>query len=262
MGHIRLGRLPKSQRWRTVVELLDSPQPDAAAVASATVLAASIRLIKLQRDPAVAHCFWLLTRLASAARRSDFVDALPSLGLHAQPTDSILGFIAHVSDRVRADVEQYPESGPFSELASLALRRALTETIGQEGRSLFGSSIDDLVHAFRRHSSPVQFGVLAKSYFADFFARTLRFYVEKELSNRAGTSPGFANAEDGQKFAEALDLYARQSARIMEDFAVGWYGKHDWESKGAIGRDEAQGFVAVALRKLRQELAQTEAGRS
>jgi hypothetical protein len=52
----------------------------------------------------------------------------------------------------------------------------------------------------------------------------------------------------------ALDLYARQSSRIMEDFAAAWYSKRNWQANDRITEEEAQGFVAVALRKLRQEL--------
>jgi hypothetical protein len=44
----------------------------------------------------------------------------------------------------------------------------------------------------------------------------------------------------------------------MEDFAIGWYGKHSWESGGEISYEDARGFVVVALRKLRMELVRAE----
>ncbi len=75
MGHTRVGRLPKTQRWRDVVAILDAPDPDATRVAAATAHAATRRLNALVDDPSHTYCFWLLTRLASAARRPDFVDA-------------------------------------------------------------------------------------------------------------------------------------------------------------------------------------------
>ncbi len=43
----------------------------------------------------------------------------------------------------------------------------------------------------------------------------------------------------------------------MEDFASGWYSKRNWESQGQISPEEARGFVAVALRKLRMEFVQS-----
>ena len=61
-------------------------------------------------------------------------------------------------------------------------------------------------------------------------------------------------------FMRALDTHTRQSARIAEEFAGGWYSKHNWESKGQITSAEAQRFVAYALRKLRTELKREAAG--
>ena len=52
----------------------------------------------------------------------------------------------------------------------------------------------------------------------------------------------------------ALELHTRQASRIMEDFASGWYSLHNWQANDQITQGEAQGFVAVALRKLRQEI--------
>lgn len=251
-------QLPRTVKWNHVVGLLRVANPDAQSVANATVEAAASRLGELGRDPSLTYCFWLLTRLASAARGPEFVHDVGALGLDVQGTDSAVGFISRVSDRVREEVGRHPESGPFGELASLALRRALLDTVGTEGRSLFGSSVDDLERAFQRHATPTQFGHLSRHFFGDFFARTLRFYVEKELSNQVGEYPGLSSTAESGSFAAALDQYGRESAGIMEQFATDWFDKHHWQAQGTIGREEAQGFVAGALRKLRYELTHPE----
>ena len=136
MGHLRLGRLPKTYNWQAVVDLLNDSPADAPAVARATIKAAETRLRELARDPSLTYCFWLLTRIAWSSREPDFNRALAELGL--QPTDNglALSFISQVSDHVRSELARYPESGPFSELASLALRRALSETVEQEGQHI------------------------------------------------------------------------------------------------------------------------------
>jgi hypothetical protein len=258
MGHIRLGRLPKTLRWRQVVNLLDEPSLDAVAVARATTVAAERRLRELARDPTLVYSFWLLTRLTAAARQPSFEAELAEVGLPAAPNEPILTFISGVGEAVRVEAAAHPESGHFAEFASLALRRALADTVGQHGPSLFGSSVEDLQAALRTFSSGQSFGRVARLFFGDFFAPTLRSFVERELSNQTGSAPALRGIEDSRDFADSLDRYARESARIMESFAAGWYGKHNWESKGRISRHEAQGFVAVALRKLRSELTRYE----
>lgn len=254
MGHLRIGRLPKTLKWQQVIGLLDRSPDDTAAVTAATIAAAEGRLRALANDPSLAYCFWLLTRLTWAARDERFTDTLAGLGLEVESADSALRFIAQVTDKVRAEIRAHPESGPFGELASLALRRALTETVGEQGRSLFGSSVEDIRQAFRAYSTRAQFSALAHRFFGDFLSRTLLYFLDRETSNHVGAGNGFATVEQSAEFARAIDTHARQSARIMREFAGGWYGKHNWESRGEISRDEVAGFVAVALRKLRSEL--------
>jgi hypothetical protein len=145
-------------------------------------------------------------------------------------------------------------SGPFGELASLALRRALTETVGEQGRSMFGTSVEDIRQAFRAYSTRAQFALLAHRFFGDFLARTLAYFLDRDTSNHAGPGRGLASVDQSADFSRGIDTHARQSARIMRDFPGGWCTKHNWESKGAISQDDVAGFIAVALRKLRGEL--------
>ena len=148
MGHNRLGRLPKTRRWVEVVELLDTSPEQTSAVASAVVEAADNRLRRLANDPALAYCFWLLTRITWAARGPGFFDDLSRLGIDATPGSSALTFISQVTDRVREELSTYPSSGHFAEISSLPLPHSLSQTVGQQGPSLFDSSVDDVQRAF------------------------------------------------------------------------------------------------------------------
>ena len=82
----------------------------------------------------------------------------------------------------------------------------------------------------------------------------LSSYLARELSNHAEGSIAERDAVAG-----AIDLHARQSAAIMREFAGGWYSKQNWETQDEITLDDAQRFVAVALRKLRAELKRESA---
>ena len=256
MGHVRLGRLPKTPRWIEVINLLDRAAPDPADLAAAVVRAAEFRFRQLANDEGMGYSFWLLTRITWAARGQSFVEDLSRLGITVSPSNSCLQFISQVTDRVREELSRTSEDGDFAELGSLALRNALTDTVGQQGPSLFGSSLEDLQRSFREYSTQAQFGRLAHRFFGDFFARLLRSYVDRELANHVGASPGLSNLGESRLFLDALDLHARHTARIVEDFAGGWYSRHNWESQGEVSRDETQRFMAYALRKLRTELKQ------
>jgi hypothetical protein len=120
--------------------------------------------------------------------------------------------------------------------------------------SFLGSSVDDVRLAFQAHSTKDRFGAVARRFFADFMARSLRSFVDRALAQHVGPGQGIANVDQSGAFMAALDTHTRQSARIVETFAADWYSKHNWQIQGQISQAEAQGFMAVALRKLRSEL--------
>lgn len=254
MGHVRLGRLPRTILWQNVVGLIDDSPDNIPAVAAGTISATDARLRSLPTDPSLVYCYWLLTRITSASRDDVFDAALARLGLPVPASESALAYISQLSDVVREDLAPYTLSGPFGEIASLAQRRALSETIGAHGRSIFGSSVEDIQHAFRAHSTPTQFGELTRRFFGDYIARTLRYFVERDVSNLVGDGHALRTIEESRQFTSSLDRYARESTGIIEEFASDWYSKHNWEASGAISQEEVQVFIAVALRKLRSEL--------
>lgn len=254
MGHNRLGRLPKTQQWLELVALLETAPERVPTVAGQALTAADDRLRQLADDPALTYCFWLLTRVTWASRSADFADQLADLGVAVQPDDSALTFVAQLADHVRGVDAQDTGSGHFGELAALALRRALAETVGQQGASFLGSSVEDVRLAFQAHASKDRFGAVARRFFADFMARSLRSFVDRALVQHVGPNQRIANVAQSAEFIAALDLHTRQSARIVESFAADWYSKHNWQSQGQISQGEARGFMNHALRKLRSEL--------
>lgn len=237
-----------------MIGLLQSSPEDIEQIASQTVGAAERRLRQLSDDPSLGYALWFLARIAWASRTEVFVSRLEAFGFALDADDPALSFIAQSSDHLREIFSRLPQSGPFGELASLALRRTLSETVGQQSGSLFGASVSDLQLAVREYSTSSGFSVMARRFFADFMARTIRFFVDREVSNAAGGDRALQGTDATRRFDEALDLYCRQSARILDNFAADWFSKRNWLTGGEVSRDEAQGFVAVALRKLRSEL--------
>lgn len=254
MGHLRLGRLPKTRRWRDVVDLLEAAPDDAATIAQATLTAAERRLREAGRDPSLTHAVWLLIRVTQAARTQDFQEVLQQMGLPSRPETSTFSFISAVADHLRHASATHTESGALAELASLAVRRTLSETVGQQGPSFFGSSLDDLQHALRQYSTEQQFGGVAQRFFGDFLSRTLTYYLDRELTNSLGGSATPRSITENLQTKEAVARHAHESARIMRDFAAEWYSKHNWQSRGQITEEETARFVGYALRKVRSEL--------
>ena len=98
MGHLRMGRLPKTRRWTQVVDLLDAGSLDTGELAAAVFEAADYRLRQLANDQGLGYSFWLLTRIALAARGNTFVEDLSRLGITTDPR-TIIAAVYRSGDR-------------------------------------------------------------------------------------------------------------------------------------------------------------------
>ena len=67
MGHVRLGRLPRSKAWKDVVGLITAGA-DASQIANATIRAADKAFSFVLNDRGFTEAVWLMTQLAIAAR--------------------------------------------------------------------------------------------------------------------------------------------------------------------------------------------------
>ena len=199
LGHIRLGRLPKSARWREVVGVMESDPQNAERIAAATLVASEDYLRSVRNDPALGRAYWTLVRLMAAARGDDFAGELRRLGLPSDGGGSSIAFLAGVADSVRRESADAADGSMAGEIAGLALRRALMETVGTQATSMFGSTVDDLQAAFRAHAKERQFGEVSRLFFGDFLARVLRGALDREAPRLLGAARERSDAAAGRR---------------------------------------------------------------
>ncbi|MBI3910028.1 MAG: hypothetical protein HY320_03735 [Armatimonadetes bacterium] len=254
MGHIRLGRLPKTRKWRAVFSALESAAPNAPDLAAATAEAAEERFAALAGDPIINFCFWTLVRIATSARSGDFTDELLRLGFRVTSFTSGLSFVHQLSQAVERQSRLRGEPNVFSRMAQLGLREVVSANILEQSRSLFGTETVGIQAAWRALSTEARFGRVARQFFADLMSRSLRYLVDKELSNHVGPEGSFASPSVVLEFHKSLDGYCFESAKIVEEFASGWFSKHNWQSNNNITEANTAGFTAYAIEKIAMEL--------
>src|SRR5215470_3389488 len=120
MGHIRLGTLPKTQKWNQVVSLI-AGGADVERIAAASADAAEHGLERASQDEGLAHAFWLLTQIPQAARQSNFSERLWELGLNVSSKPSLLEIVAAFT---RAVDRHLRESCGRSDLGEMAQHAA------------------------------------------------------------------------------------------------------------------------------------------
>jgi hypothetical protein len=245
MGHIRLGRLPRTHKWQEVVRLLGA-DTGTGKVAAATLDASKAGLQNAARDAALVHSFWLLTQLPLCARKADFVGELGKLGISVADKPTVLDLVGGFSDAVDDHIYRQGGRTDLGEMAQMGAAESLASVLGERTETLFGS--EDARQELARLATPANFSLLARDFFSRLTERYLTYFLSRELSNKlSGVS---ANRE----FRKALELHCRQASKILETFAGEWFSKANY--RGGITPRKAAGFVAHAMDKLRAELQQ------
>lgn len=252
MGHIRLGVLPKSRKWRQVVEELRLGA-NVGTIAASAADAAEASLQSAARDPAFLHSLWLLSQIPLAARSSAFAEDLRCLGVPVPDRPSLMDVVAAFSAAVDRHAREKGGRTDLGEMAQMAAVESLTAAVGPDLPSLFGPEPADVQRALGRFANGDRFSALAREFFARLTRRSLDYYLSRELSNHIG--PGERFADDGTRalFDAALDRHCREASRIIEEFAGGWYGKTVYQREG-LTPEAVRRFAPVAFKKMRAEL--------
>jgi hypothetical protein len=252
MGHVRLGVLLKSLKWRQVVEELRL----GAGVGEIAALAAEAAETSLQaaaNDPAFLHAFWLLTQVPLAARGPAFAEDLGRLGIKVADPPSLMSVVAALSDAVDRHVRAQGGRTDLGEMAQMAAVESLTAIVAPTLPSLFGPGPEEVQRAIGRLAAGDRFSALAREFFARLTQRTLDYYLSRELANHIGAGERFSDDAARSGFDHALNRHCREASRIVEEFAGGWYGKNVYQGDG-LTPDDVRRFAPVAFKKIRAEL--------
>lgn len=251
MGHMRLGTLPDTTRWRRVVGVL-AEGGSVAEVANATSAAAQAGLELAQGDPGLCHAVYLLSQLALAAREDNFAAALQDAGISAGAEPGLYDLISGFTEAVDRHLISTGKRTDISEMAQLAAVESLTSLIGERSASLFGTTSAEIKHAAYELSTKKGFSTLAHDFFSRFTQRFLTYHLGRELSNHVGGNGRFADPQENSAFVQQLSAHCREAAVIVREFAGGWYSKANFES--GITPQKAKHFANYALTKLSREL--------
>ncbi len=171
MGHQRLGEIPKTQKWKKVVEKITSevgaspsgqatPQVDVAQIAYEILIAGEGGLAEATNDPGLQSTVYLLTQIVLSARQEDWQAGLAAIGLKLDKDASVFDLTGEVQRVIDEDVRRHGRPTTVGEIARQAAGEALAELTRDEAISLFGSGRDEVQQAVKKLSTKAGFAKL------------------------------------------------------------------------------------------------------
>jgi hypothetical protein len=266
MGHTRLGKVPKTQKWTAVISLItgsDAPSgeggsgvllaDDVQAISRQTLDAAQGGLKKAIDDSGLRYTFYLLTQLVLAAKTEDWASNLDELGIQLSEDATVFDLTSEVQNAIDTYIEICAYPTDISEIAQQAAGEAISELAGTEQIALLSSNRDELQQVIRGLSTKKGFSKLGQIFFGRFMSRFLNFYISR-ITAANSDSERLPQIGDISRFNESLRRHCEQSAQIVHDFCGQWYSKTEF--KQGINLNNTSGFMAVAIKKLQDELMQ------
>ena len=252
MGHIRLGTLPQSKKWREVVELLDTNVP-LEEVAEASARASELDMKRASNDPAFQFVAGLMVELPLMARSPGFDGSLEKMGLSPDALMSVSTLLSGVSEAIDRNTFELGQSSDLGELAQSALIESLSTKLRGELPTLFNPQPHEIRHALGQFAGGQRFAELARDFFARLTYKSLDYYLSRELANHTGADARFVSDADRVSFEKALFQHTFETSRIVEEFAGGWYGKTVWKEQN-LTPESINRFTQFAFKKMRAEL--------
>jgi len=255
MGHLRLGHLAHTQKWKHVIGLLEegAPLPD---LADASLDASLTGLKRIPNDPGYLQVLNTIVELAAVSRKKDLNLSLYNTGISDTDQTSSFGFLSAISRKVSDNLgEVYPRSD-VGKIAQDAFLSALTKQIKEKSGSLFGENetAKSLTEPFRgKH-----FKSLMHEFYSGLTSRYLSYYLSRELPHHVGQGRRFANLAEHTEFSRQLETFCQQTVRIADEFTPGWVGKAIYEKN--IGSDAISRYAHVAIKKIISEFRRSGQG--
>lgn len=253
MGHNLLPRTPTSARWQDVVAHV-AGGGSVEEVAAAAVHAADRDLSRAARDPVFVEAVRLLAAIPIAAAGTHPGEELEALGLTCGSNPSTPALLGAVSRRLDEAASDAGRGTDFGELSRRALIASLVEAIDARTPKLAPPEPGDTIRALAALRRTDDFAALSRRFFGRLVSEALSNWVDRILPQHLGEDRRFADIAAENAFARALDVHVRETTRIIQEYASGWYGKTLGEG-GAVTYDKAQRFGGYAFTKIRRELS-------
>lgn len=251
MGHVRTGFLPHTKQWIAIVEQLSQFGGDADVVphiANDTLNAIKKTYAAMPFDESVHRAITFLATLAFSAKQADQVTYLRANGYTVDDKLSLFSLISSAKRLIITETGSLETNKIAKDSAMQAIITYYEEHQNNQ-ITLWG---DESNNPIRLAGSGAAFCEMARSFFAYFTDKQIKYYVERAAASAIddyGSLNKFTTALSVQ--ANAIADHAFETSKIMQSFAAGWFNKYAVSAPPS--KTEVTNFLHTSFGKMREE---------
>jgi hypothetical protein len=252
MGHTRLGKLPRTYRWRQVINLLEQAV-SLPELAQATFDAAQAGLACVPKDQGFTQTLTTIFEFIDGLQSRDPAAVLRQKGF-ALPNDaSLFDYINSFKERADATISEVRLRSDVAEIAQNSFTQTVFEGVAPSLPTFFGAGPGDVQKALQTNLKGQLLTKTMHAFFVTFTQQYLNYYLGRELPCHVGQGKTLSDINGHSEFTEAFNLYIRQTVRITDEFTPGWFGKARYEKR--LSHESVSRFAHVAFNKIRGEFS-------
>lgn len=255
MGHERIGFIPKTKQWQSIVAQLqayDGDKSTVSKVAADTLDALRALYSSLAYDPAIIAS---VRFLATVCHFSNSSEKLKEIDVEANG-DITMYSLLQGANQYLSDESDSMEVG---KLAKDSLMNAIISY--QQVHETNQLSFDgfDEKSVWSDIDSGAAFCEMTRSFVAEFTERNLNYFLERAAASEIQDYSRLISFNQNlKKQAEAITTHSQDISKLVQSFAAGWYNKNT----GVQIPDDRKisGFLSVAFKKIKEEFRREGAG--
>lgn len=258
MGHVRTGFLPHTKQWKAIVEQLSLFGGDVdvvAGIANDTLKAIKKTYEVMPYDDSVNKAITFLATLTYSANESDQIGFLKANGFTVDDKFSVFSLVKSAQKLIKTQTGSLEINKIAKDSAMQAVIRYVEDHQNNQ-ISLWGGESESPLQST---SNGASFCEMARTFFAEFTDRQIKYYVEREAASAINDYEKLNNFTIAlTKQSNAIANHAFETSKIMQSFAAGWYNK--FANTSVPDSSEVTDFLRTSFGKMREEFRREAEG--
>lgn len=251
MGHERIGFLPHTKQWQSIISQLseyDGDFQEVKLIADQTLQAIKTLYEQMPYDESVIKAVQFLATLSVSANKDNQVSFLQSAGYVVSSDLSIYSILTNVDKLIATDTG----SLETNKIAKDSVMQALIEFDKSKQQYEQISLFSESQNVWKDIGSGAAFCEIARSFFAAFTNRQILYYLERSAASTIDDYSKLSSFLSGiDKHTTEIANHSFETTKLTQSFAAGWYNKH---AKDSIpSENDVVNFLRMSFGKLREE---------